>query len=45
MQLGEPLDHLDLVLGLELVNLDGMPELLGYLAELGFDELRGVGVA
>lgn len=39
MQLGEALDHLDLVLGLELVNLDRVPELLGYLAELCFNEL------
>lgn len=42
MQLGEALDHLDLVLGLELVNLNGMTKFLGYLTELGFNELRGV---
>ena len=39
MQLGEPLDHLDLILGLELVNLDRMPQLLGYLAKLRFYQL------
>ena len=45
VQFGETLDHLDLVLGLELVYLDRMPQLLGYLAQLRFYYLGGVGVA
>ena len=39
VQLGEPLYHLDLILGLELVNLDRMTKFLGYLAKLRFYQL------
>lgn len=44
VQLGEALDHLYFILGLELVYLYRMTKFLGYFAQLCLYYLRGVGV-